>query len=152
MSVLMMDLDSLKSINDMFGHETGDEALRCFSRTILQNIREVDTAARLGGDEFAILLVDTDVDSGAAALGRLHMAILGEIRRHGWSVTLSMGAVTSHVLPSSAGPMLQRADELMYAAKGLGSPRVHMVIAEVREGRLVDVEAGRASHQPGRGE
>ena len=70
-SVIMVDVDNLKQINDVYGHRAGDKAIRAISRRIKQCIRQIDTAARYGGDEFAVILPNTSLTEATIAAERM---------------------------------------------------------------------------------
>jgi diguanylate cyclase (GGDEF)-like protein/PAS domain S-box-containing protein len=119
-SVLYLDLDDFKRINDTLGHAAGDEVLVEVARRIRATIRGEDTAARLGGDEFAILVDETrDVDEAVALADRLARACAPHFEAAGsrLPVSCSIGIVRSELGDSSSGDLLRNADIAMYAAK-----------------------------------
>lgn len=125
-TVIIMDVDAFKTINDEYGHETGDRALQQVAATLRANLRESDLIARVGGDEFAALLPRTDSEHGEQVseklrevLRKLHLSTTaGDI-----PMTLSIGAATVPGFPpvSSAAELLRVADKRMYEAKRLAS-------------------------------
>ena len=117
LTIVYFDLDNFKTVNDTLGHDVGDELLKAVSEVTQASLRPSDMLARVGGDEFALLLPSTDFQGAEAVLSRVRNAVLSEMSGHGWPVTMSMGAITFTTLPSSIGPMLKRADEMMYAVK-----------------------------------
>jgi diguanylate cyclase (GGDEF)-like protein len=128
-SLVFIDLDRFKALNDRFGHAAGDEALREVGTSLKRAIRANDAVGRLGGDEFAVLLPETDQGQARQALERVQDALsltlsrlrcFPEVR-----VTASLGAVVydGHDDVSSAG-LLRQADALMYEAKQLGGNRL----------------------------
>jgi diguanylate cyclase (GGDEF)-like protein len=119
-TVVCIDLDNFKTVNDCFGHSTGDILLRLVAHTLQQNIRATDTVARLGGDEFAILLPETGRDVAEAILQKVQKINLEIMHRHGWPVTLSIGVVTFTSPPSAVDETLRISDQLMYSAKNSG--------------------------------
>ena len=121
--LLLADLDHFKSVNDTYGHPTGDEVLRqvshCLSRTFL---RKQDFVARYGGEEFATVLLDTTAEQAQRLAERLMDGVRGLVVRHGpheLSVTLSLGLATLHP-GESASSWLARADAALYRAKREG--------------------------------
>ncbi|WP_161600854.1 sensor domain-containing diguanylate cyclase [Teichococcus oryzae] len=120
-SLVYLDLDGFKRINDLHGHATGDEVLRQVAATLSDCARHSDMAARLGGDEFAVLLAGQDA---APAAGRIRQQVEAEMERHGWPVTASVGAVSFRDAPADVEEALSAADELMYGAKFAGKNRV----------------------------
>jgi len=119
-TLAFMDIDNFKALNDSLGHSVGDEALILFAETIRKGIRPEDMFARFGGDEFVLLLPGPEFSAADEVLRRLHEAASKEMADRGWKTTVSMGAVTFTTLSSSAGPLLSRADELMYEVKKNG--------------------------------
>jgi diguanylate cyclase (GGDEF)-like protein len=133
--VALADLDQFKRINDAYGYQTGDEALRWFAAAVGAAIRVYDHAGRYGGEEF--LLVLTEIPRGGAAerLARLHASISNlHIHTHEaeFAITCSMGATVFD--PSarieSAGALLAAADQALYAAKAAGCNRAILHYAE----------------------
>jgi diguanylate cyclase (GGDEF)-like protein len=117
-SVLFIDLDDFKDVNDRFGHRAGDEALRDVADRLRRATRASDLCARLGGDEFAVLLPDADETVAADAAHRVAVAIGTQMRRDRDVVRVgaSVGAATA---PAHSDPelLLHRADAAMYEAK-----------------------------------
>lgn len=119
-SLVYIDLDNFKTINDRLGHITGDKLLWVLVEHIRQQIRPTDVLARLGGDEFALLLPETGEEQIKIFIGRLHASLASEMLRKGWMVTLSMGVVTFNQLPKSVDEMVRLADSAMYSVKTNG--------------------------------
>ncbi len=113
-SLLLIDLDGFKQVNDTRGHEAGDEVLRSVGRLLLQAVRADDVAGRFGGDEFVIVLPEADPDQVLACAGRV-----GELAaRHG--VSLSIGGATWPADCAEPSALLGCADRLLYEAKRAG--------------------------------
>ena len=131
LSLLLLDIDHFKRINDTWGHQIGDECLRLVAQTIGQHIRrDSDTLARVGGEEFCILLPNTSA-AGAIFLGetiRNAIAVLSpEISGQRLSITISIGiASSSQQLPMSPERLLNLADQALYRAKQQGRNRVEL--------------------------
>jgi diguanylate cyclase (GGDEF)-like protein len=128
LSLMLLDLDDFKLINDRFGHLTGDSVLRVLSQILKGAIREIDCAARYGGEEFAIILPGTTAE-GAARLGeRVRMAIAERPVRHGEdrvvSVTASFGIATMPNDGSTQVELVAAADAALYQAKRAGKNRI----------------------------
>ncbi|HSH68736.1 MAG TPA: diguanylate cyclase, partial [Deferrisomatales bacterium] len=127
LSLLLLDVDFFKKINDGYGHPAGDEVLRQVSATLAALARETDRVGRYGGEEFAVLLPSTD-DAGAAALAeRMRAGIAAlEIRweKHTLPVRVSVGRACLRSTDQGPDPLLSRADQALYAAKERGRNRV----------------------------
>lgn len=119
-TVVYLDIDNFKTINDQFGHTTGDTLLRAVATVIKNNIRAVDITARIAGDEFIILLPETTSQSAHSVIKKIRKNLLDAMQKNKWSVTFSFGVVTFTDPPYSVDKMIQKTDELMYAAKRAG--------------------------------
>ena len=127
-SLLMLDIDHFKQLNDSFGHACGDEALRVFADTARGVLREHDVIGRLGGEEFALAMPGTSLDGALEAAERLRMAVTAAPVigcAPGYRMTVSIGVV---VIDSSEEltAALARADHALYAAKTGGRNRVEL--------------------------
>ena len=125
-SIVLIDLDWFKRINDTHGHPTGDEVLRTFAITVFANIRGIDKFGRYGGEEFLLTLPDM-TDDGAARLADRLRAIIADLDWSAFSpgmrVTISAGVAT--LKPNeTADTFLARADSALYAAKARGRNRI----------------------------
>ena len=137
-TLMMLDLDGFKEVNDSFGHSAGDQVLVQVARRVVTSVRDVDVVARLGGDEFAVLLVHGP-DDNAIAIARRVLAALElplNLRMTTVGVAASIGIATGG-LADSADELLRNADLAMYAAKGAGGngyalykPMMHTAVAE----------------------
>ena len=127
-TVLMFDLDHFKSINDRFGHATGDEVLRLFAITATLSLRATDVLARLGGEEFAAILPgDLSAASTAAERVRSAFETAGrEIAGQKIAATVSIGAAMERELPCDLPTLLARADCALYRAKEGGRNRMEI--------------------------
>jgi diguanylate cyclase (GGDEF)-like protein len=123
-SVIYMDLDNFKGVNDTHGHSAGDSVLKLTANAIVKNIRTIDIAARLGGDEFGILLTQTDPESAYVVANKLKEMMHKLMQKNNWPVTLSMGIVTFLKAPDSVDEMMKKADHLMYSAKFSGKNNI----------------------------
>ncbi len=132
-TVVCIDLDNFKTVNDCYGHSTGDMVLRSVARTLQENVRVTDTVARLGGDEFAILLPETGRSVAETILRKVRKINLDIMKNHGWPVTLSIGVVTFTRSPSTVDETLRKADRMMYAAKNSGKNSIRYEIFGTRE-------------------
>lgn len=128
LTLLLVDLDWLKALNDDFGHSAGDRALQSLSTAIRREMRSVDVAARLGGDEFGLLAVGTTAAAGQALAQRLQTALKDEMSHAaGVSISASIGVVTFDAWsesPVSARELMRAADRALYDAKRRGRNRI----------------------------
>jgi diguanylate cyclase (GGDEF)-like protein len=123
-SLLMLDIDRFKNLNDSFGHDAGDEAIRRISRVLREGTRGIDLAARIGGEEFAVLLVETSKEGGFEVAERLRMAIKAlEIPKAG-QITASFGVAECPRDAQTAADILKAADIALYEAKRNGRDQV----------------------------
>ena len=120
-SLIVADLDDLKTLNDSSGHHCGDRALRIVADVLRQAARDSDVVGRLGGDEFALLLHETGEEAAMAAASRLGAA-LHDVTGSDW-VTASIGVSTWLDANDAPDALLRRADEAMYVAKRSGRNR-----------------------------
>lgn len=132
-SLLMVDLDHFKRINDAFGHQTGDEVLCAAVEKMQDSIRGIDIICRWGGEEFAVLLPNAALDATRIVAERireniqkvtLSAARTPEELTEAFQLTVSIGAATYRDLDDCLGAMFQRADKALYDAKSAGRNRV----------------------------
>ena len=126
-SVIMLDIDKFKRINDTLGHEYGDRALQCLAKILSDGIREVDTVGRLGGEEFGILLPNTMGEEAVVLAERLRMAVEQkgcEKREHDINMTASFGVAELTIDMKNLDDLIRNADIAMYQAKNTGRNRV----------------------------
>jgi diguanylate cyclase (GGDEF)-like protein len=127
LTVVVIDLDHFKLVNDSYGHPSGDATL-CALAALLQNrLRSVDVVARIGGEEFLLLLPDTDAISGARVVEGLRQAVEGMRVEFGGNVistTMSAGVTQGLGRSDSWTAMMNRADRALYAAKSAGRNKV----------------------------
>ncbi|MDX2006466.1 MAG: diguanylate cyclase [Meiothermus sp.] len=146
LSLVLLDLDHFKAVNDRHGHLAGDRVLAALGRTLLPSLRRSDAVGRIGGEEFAVLLPHTDLEGAALVAEKLRQAVAqmtveweGEALR----LTASLGVATLRILPTQTArdsgslertrtALLQAADEALYRAKAEGRDRV--AEADVLEG------------------
>jgi len=120
-TVVYIDLDDFKVVNDKFGHAIGDRVLKAVADSIQGQIRSTDFLARLGGDEFALLLTDLGQEGAHRIVQRLHQALLDKMNMHAWEgVTFSIGVLTFLTMPASVDEMVSLTDTLMYEVKSGG--------------------------------
>ena len=124
-SVVLLDLDAVKSVNDELGHAAGDETLRGMAEILLRHSRGINVICRYGGDEFAVLLVETSKAGARLYADRIRYVLSSHQFAHRRRVTASFGIAS---LPEDVAPtaddLIQAADEALYAAKRAGKNRV----------------------------
>lgn len=122
LTLIMIDMDGLKAINDRLGHEAGNDALRHLAAQIGASLRSADFAARFGGDEFAILLPHAGAEEGARMAERLRSSLEGETRLP-YPLRASFGVATARGARADADELLEEADRALYQAKRGGKNR-----------------------------
>jgi diguanylate cyclase (GGDEF)-like protein/PAS domain S-box-containing protein len=147
LTLLMVDLDHFKHVNDSYGHQTGDRVLRAFAKACGSILFGTDMAARLGGEEFALLLPNADIDHGIAIGERLRLAVErlrfddvdGDLR-----LTASVGVAAVSTQYPDLDAALAQADIALYEAKRQGRNRVAVAgTADTQDGILRFSRAGR---------
>ena len=150
LSLLMIDIDDFKQVNDTFGHLQGDEVLRAIGRVLMEESRGVDEPARYGGEEFAVGLPETGiegaVDFAERVRNRLESTEIPRVEGEGTiSVTASVGAATAG--PGTVDPrgLIEAADQALYRAKRAGKNRVAKGAAPSSTGGWVADGEGKAA-------
>ena len=128
-SLLAIDIDHFKQINDGFGHDVGDEVLREFALRLASNVRAHDLAVRQGGEEFLVVMPGTRLEDAHRIAERLRLHIAGSpfqiaAGAEALTVTISIGVATSLLGEQKPDGLLKRADKAMYEAKAAGRNRV----------------------------
>ncbi|HOL21635.1 MAG TPA: GGDEF domain-containing protein [bacterium] len=122
-SLILLDIDRFKNINDTYGHLAGDTVMKKITRTILNNLRELDICARIGGDEFGIILPNTDISGALTLAERLRTAISEKPIRYETvriNTTVSIGITEYNKEFTAFEDMLKIADRALYEAKQKG--------------------------------
>ena len=135
LSVLMIDIDHFKRINDRYGHAVGDEALRHVARLLSANVRAHDRAGRLGGEEFLVMLPDAGAEQADTIAERMRLGVAGTpcVTSAGpLALTISIGVACGNGHETLA-QLLERADQALYAAKSAG----RNVVTRAQSQRLV---------------
>jgi diguanylate cyclase (GGDEF)-like protein len=138
-SVVMLDIDRFKKVNDTWGHDAGDAVLEALARLLERGIRGSDIAARYGGEEFALLLPDTPVAGAAERAEILRRDLEAHAIDYGGgriSITASFGIAQYGARASEPAAIMKAADAAMYAAKGAGRNKV--AVADPASG-IIDV-------------
>ncbi len=128
LSVVMMDIDHFKRVNDTYGHQIGDRVLQKFAKRIEKNIRKADVLARYGGEEFTVVSKNTEIEGAVTIADKLRAAIQEKpfkIGRHNINLTASLGVAAIGVgAYMDAAQLLRNADIMLYKAKAAGRNRV----------------------------
>jgi two-component system, cell cycle response regulator len=120
LALVYLDIDHFKLINDQFGHDEGDRALRELAAVLLHTFRRSDVVARMGGDEFVVLMADVNGDGLDIVLGRVrkNLAAINQDSRFPWRLAVSLGVVQYDAArPVTLEMLMASADQAMYRAK-----------------------------------
>ena len=136
LSMIMLDIDFFKKVNDTYGHKAGDDVIRFISKTIKNSVRKVDFAARYGGEEFVVLLNSTSVDDAFKIAEKIRNVVRDATVNADGSplhVTVSMG-VSSYPIPSmGAEELIKNADTALYYSKEHGRDQVNIYNHDMEE-------------------
>jgi len=128
LSIIMLDIDKFKNINDTFGHRTGDSVLIKLSKLLQKALRTSDVICRYGGEEFVVLLPQTDLDGSAVVAEEIRKKVeqtVLKIEKNSIKFTISLGvSEVNFEKEHSIEQTLNRADDAMYASKNSGRNRV----------------------------
>ncbi len=130
-TLISLDLDKLKHINDSLGHTAGDAAIKAVARVINKNSRSVDIPSRIGGEEFSIILPGVDSQGGIIAAERIRASLEAEHVEGVGHVTASIGVATFIEMTTDVDELVEIADKAMYFAKQNGRNQVK--VAEVQD-------------------
>lgn len=123
LSMILIDVDKFKRVNDTFGHDVGDQVLRELSRIGLENIRSFDLFARVGGEEFAMILPESNLETARKTAERLRLAVEDEavkVGHHQVFMTISLGVAVLSADMSEVDDLYKAADQALYQAKKQG--------------------------------
>ncbi|HET7856443.1 MAG TPA: diguanylate cyclase [Gaiellaceae bacterium] len=127
LTLVLADIDDFKTINDRWGHPTGDEVLRAFAKQLRESVREIDLAGRWGGEEFVLLLPGTDLEGGRQLAERIRelLAVERPVAADGERIRLTASfGVASFPLVKGQNQLVAAADAALYEAKRTGKDRV----------------------------
>jgi diguanylate cyclase (GGDEF)-like protein/PAS domain S-box-containing protein len=144
LSVVVLDADHFKHINDHHGHAAGDAVLRHIAQTMSQCFRQVDVVARIGGEEFAVLLPSTDLAAAAGVAERVRLALANTSATYeGQTIacTASLGVATADAHTCNLEALLRSADRALYAAKAAGRNTVRCHVLAPAADALADSAA-----------
>ena len=134
-SVMMIDIDDFKAVNDTYGHPTGDSVLEGMGRIIMDIIRDEDCAARYGGEEFVILLPETIPEKARFPAERLRKSLESyrfQTEKKRFSVTASIGIAGFPEHATTMDELLEKADQALYEAKRSGKNKVRLFQADTQ--------------------
>jgi diguanylate cyclase (GGDEF)-like protein len=129
-TLVYIDVDDFKRINDLKGHIAGDTVLKVVVNTIQNHIRNSDFLARLGGDEFALLLTESDQNTAQMIVERFYEKLHEAMQAQEWMITFSIGVMTFLTPPVSPSKMIGLTDQLMYQVKLNGKNDVRYSVYE----------------------
>ncbi len=135
-TLVYLDLDDFKRINDRHGHGEGDRVLQVLARTLTESIRRTDVVARIGGDEFAVLLGAVDPSTAERVISKLRSAVRSAFDHDRSALTCSMGCVTFRAPFPAVDDAINAADSLMYEVKGRGKNAVSFRVFDGRADKL----------------
>lgn len=123
LSLIYIDIDNFKEINDKFGHNIGDKLLVEISEIFMNHTRNTDMIGRMGGDEFCILLPETPLESSQLVFDKLNSSVEDLVKKRRWFISLSAGITDLYDDKLDSDGFVTAADELMYKAKHGGKNR-----------------------------
>jgi diguanylate cyclase (GGDEF)-like protein/putative nucleotidyltransferase with HDIG domain len=148
-SVVMIDVDHFKSINDNYGHPAGDAVLRSVASIIKNDCRDVDIPVRYGGEEFLLVLPEVNTEGAIVVAERIRRSLLAEVVHHDdieISVTASMGIASFPEHAQSQQALLDLADKSLYLSKRLGRNQVHAA-NDLNQDNLIAIEQAEHAKQ-----
>jgi diguanylate cyclase (GGDEF)-like protein len=119
-SIAFIDLDNFKEINDQYGHDAGDEALKDFAESIVSTLRVTDKAARFGGDEFVVMFPDTDSASIDIIMKKINERVKARMSAYNYNLSFSAGVICCSESVHTIDELVKMADKLMYDVKSNG--------------------------------
>jgi len=134
-TLVSIDVDDFKAINDRYGHAAGDAVLSAVGEVLRHNTREIDVAARTGGDEFVVFLIETGAAAGRDVVDKLRRALQVRMQALPAAATFSIGMASFRRPPADLDEMFRQVDAQLYRAKRLGKNRVAEKRVRVRDRR-----------------
>jgi diguanylate cyclase (GGDEF)-like protein len=129
LSLILIDLDDFKKVNDTYGHAVGDQVLKCYAKDVFSLFRQYDLVARYGGEEFAVLSPNTDMEGAVSSLGKA-MDRVKNMRFEFSGDSIMMPSFSAGIAVYRDGEnidaFIDRADQALYRAKSLGRNRVEI--------------------------
>ena len=125
LTLISMDLDRFKNVNDTWGHQVGDEVLKLVAASIKTQLRREDTLVRMGGEEFMVLLPQTGIQEAFEVAEKIRLAVKAAEHPRAGNITVSLG-LAEHRSEESCSDLYRRVDKAMYAAKLAGRDRTHI--------------------------
>jgi diguanylate cyclase (GGDEF)-like protein len=125
-SVLMIDIDNFKKINDKYGHQAGDKALKMIAGILKTSVRSIDVVGRYGGDEFFVMLPNINAQNAETIAERIRMTVEETFIKYGMPLTVSIGV--ADVEGGSLEEIFMNADKNMYNAKNTGKNKVRRAL------------------------
>jgi diguanylate cyclase (GGDEF)-like protein len=122
-SLMIIDIDDFKKVNDEHGHQKGDEVLKCIGQLLNDNVREMDTAARYGGEELVIIMPNTTLKQAYRIADRIR-ADISKLEFDSFSIKVSIGVSQTDENINSTKKLIKTADEALYEAKNSGKNKV----------------------------
>jgi diguanylate cyclase (GGDEF)-like protein len=129
-TIMMLDVDHFKNVNDTYGHLAGDAVLTNTAQTIKNTLREIDRLGRFGGEEFLVILPETDGQQATKSAERIRKAVkdsMTDYENNSLKVTVSIGVAVIQSTDNNENDLINRADDALYSAKGKGRDRVVLV-------------------------
>ena len=127
-TLIIIDIDNLKEINDNFGHLAGDEAIKIVGESIKRNIRKEDLGVRYGGDEFIILLFNQDKRAAKTVIERIRKEINDLSHKQGINIQISAGAAYYNSTKRNMGDLIRMADRDLYREKQLSLIHIYLTV------------------------
>jgi diguanylate cyclase (GGDEF)-like protein len=136
LSMIMLDIDHFKAVNDTYGHKAGDDVIRFLARTVKNNVRKVDVAARYGGEEFVVLLHNTNVEGAARLAEKIRILVKdSNINADGShiNITSSFGVSSYPSISMSSGDLVKNSDQALYFSKENGRNKVTVYSKDIAD-------------------